>query len=103
TERVAPRKRIPNHVELSSLNLSSKEWATPDWFRSDKDVDVSIIVPLYKSQDVVQKQIATWDLSDDGLTKEIIYCDDACPNNSHLAALKSWEARKGRINAPVGR
>jgi len=100
--RVA-RSRIANKATLSEVNPQPREWAVPDWFRNDTPVDVSIIVPLYKSQDVIKGQIETWDLDKDGITKEIIYCDDNCPNKSHLAVLKCWEKRKKELKHPIGK
>jgi GT2 family glycosyltransferase len=75
----------------------------PDWFENKKDVDVSIIVPLYKSQTEVAEQIHSWDLTTDGLTKEIVYVDDASPDRSAQQVLDSWSARKGDLKGPVGR
>lgn len=76
---------------------------TPAWFASKKNVDVSIIVPLYKSDEVIVEQIESWDLGDDKITKEIIYVDDCCPNKSWQKVLSSWEKRKSELTAPVGK
>jgi GT2 family glycosyltransferase len=54
---------------------------------------VSIIIPLYHSREEIQEQIASWDLEDDGLTKEIIYVDDCCPEESHQQILPAWKKR----------
>lgn len=75
----------------------------PDWFHSDGPVDISIVVPLYKSNEVIAKQIATWDLEDDELTKEIIYVNDSCPNKSYNAVIESWNKRKNEVQKPIGR
>jgi len=76
---------------------------TPDWFTKDQNVDVSIIVPCFKSREEIQKQIESWDLKDDGLTKEIIYVDDCCPQKTYQAILESWEKRKSELNGTVGK
>lgn len=60
---------------------------TPSLGSYPKAVDVSIIIPLYKSQDVVREQIQSWDMHNDGLTKEIIYVNDCCPNDTYLAVV----------------
>lgn len=82
---------------------SSNEFPVEDWFRSKGDVDVSIIVPMYKSDQVVQEQIASWDLADDGLTKEIIYVNDDCPRSSYKEVLNSWKKRKHQLKTHVGK
>jgi GT2 family glycosyltransferase len=74
-----------------------------EWFQNDQDVDVSIIVPMYRSHDVIQDQINSWDLEDDGLTKEIIYVNDGCPNQSYIKVIKSWEQKRKQLKAPVGK
>lgn len=77
-----------------------REHITPAWFRKDEKVDVSIIVPCFKSREEITRQIASWDLNDDGLTKEIIYVDDCCPQKSYQAIVETWEKRH---QGPVGR
>lgn len=67
---------------------------TPSWFTNNNTCDVSIIVPMYRSKAVIKNQINLWDLEDDGLTKEIIYCDDLCPQQSAQHVLSSWEKRR---------
>lgn len=66
----------------------------PPWFLNESPVDVSIIVPMYKSRNYIEAQIRNWDMEDDGLTKEIIYVDDACPEQSAQAIVASWEKEK---------
>ena len=58
-------------------------------------VDVSIVIPLYKSYRVVQEQIQRW-TSDDDLSVEIIYVDDRCPDASKRSVFKTWNARRDR-------
>lgn len=77
------------------------EMPIPNWFKTTGPIDVSIIVPLFKSTHVIQEQIKSWDFTNDGLSKEIIYVDDACPDKSYQIVLKTWtECGK---NEPVGR
>ena len=76
---------------------------TPDWFTKDENVDVSIIVPCYKSRIEVTEQIKSWDLTNDGLTKEVIYVDDCCPQKTYQGILEAWEARKNELSGPVGK
>ena len=71
---------------------SFKELETPHWFiSSENEIDVSIIIPCYKSRDFIKKQIESWNFDEhDNLKKEIIYVDDCCPEKSHIEILKSW-------------
>ena len=57
----------------------------------NKPVDVSIIIPLYKSSDVVREQILRW--SKEKLKVEIIYVDDCCPEKSAATVFQSWNKR----------
>jgi GT2 family glycosyltransferase len=76
---------------------------TSEWFTTTEPVDVSIVVPLYRSNEVILRQIRSWDLEDDGLKKEIIYVDDTCPNHSYRVIEPEWLKRKGELKAPVGK
>lgn len=88
----------------ASLKAHVTTWATPSWFtrKNNSSVDVSIIIPMFKSNEVIKEQIASWDIIDDGIKKEIIYVNDACPNNSHEAVLRTWEQRRNNIKEKVG-
>ena len=105
------RNRFNNHpIRMGQIFAKSyqappyKEFKTPEWFESDsqQDIDVSIIVPCHKSKDYVRKQIEGWQI-DDGISKEIIYVDDCCPQKSHLEIVKSWSARKDSLKEKIGR
>lgn len=76
---------------------------TPNWFTKDENVDVSIIIPCFKSRNEIIEQIQSWDLEDDGLNKEIIYVDDCCPQKTYQAILESWEKRRKELNGPIGK
>lgn len=94
--------RTPPRLAQGKANVEvTSVMKTPAWFETKTDVDVSIIVPMYKSAEVIRDQIASWDLSDDDLSKEIIYVDDACPQHSHRVVLDSWEKRP--VTTHVGR
>lgn len=99
-----PATASPVILRQSFEPPSYKEFETPDWFRYAPDnVDVSIIIPCFKSKNVLEKQIESWDLEGDGLTKEIIYVDDGCPDKSWNTVINSWEARKNELKHGPGR
>ena len=79
-----------NHVTTASNN----KFVCPSWFKNNYKVDVSIIVPLYKSFNVISNQILYWDFTEDGYSKEIIYVDDACPQKSYKKVLECWNLLK---------
>jgi len=73
--------------------VQSTLYPVPKWFLKDEPCDVSIIVPLFKSKEAVMSQINSWDIGNDGLSREIIYVDDGCPENSHTKIVPTWEKR----------
>jgi GT2 family glycosyltransferase len=73
------------------------EMSTPSWFRKDENVDVSIIIPMFKSKTEIAEMIESWDLKDDGLTKEIIYVSDACPQKSEEEVISVWSKRESKV------
>lgn len=74
-------------------------YAAPDWMRKKLDVDVSIVVPVYKSSEHIAEQVKSWDLNDDGLSKEIIYVDDLCPHQTKTKIANFWIERKKDLEA----
>jgi len=113
TRRIANRKgnklrdaRPPRVNGITSLTpfvepLNVKV-STPSWFAlNNTDVDVSIIVPLYKSRDEIAEQILSWDLSEK-LKIEVIYIDDFCPEKSFENVLATWQLRKNELKSPIG-
>jgi len=80
-----------------------REFQAPDWFKAVGDVDVSIIVPMFKSKDAIEEQILNWDMKEDGLKKEIIYVDDSCPNSSFEQVINSWNLKKTLWDNRIGR
>lgn len=98
-----PTKSEPTFERTPFKPPGHKIVPVPDWFDSKGEIDVSIIVPCFKSQDYIREQIASWNLTDDGLKKEIIYVDDNCPFNTHVAVLDAWGQRRKELTAPVGK
>ena len=72
----------------------------PDWFNLTVKPQVSVIIPMFKSTEVVRDQIATW-VAEDELDVEIVYVDDQCPNDSKAAVLDAWTERN--LLKPVGK
>lgn len=106
--RGGPRSVLTSGVSLpvmNSLKLSKGHvFETPDWFsKPNKKIDVSIVVPLYKSLEKVKEQIESWDLGEDGLNKEIIYVDDSCPSETHKFLVSLWEKKLCGKNKFVGK
>lgn len=108
-ETLAERERRLKRAKERELNLSKPNIErgfrfidTPSWFQAPNDIDVSIIVPLYKSHNVIEKQIQSWDLENDGLKKEVIYVDDNCPNQTKSRIIPSWTKRKSSLTQGVG-
>ena len=103
-KRVQPRRPHAVRSYPETLPNPNTSFApVPDWFLTKNPVDVSIIVPMFKSHKVITKQIESWDLEDDGLTKEIIYVDDACPGKSHQQVVVDWENRLGDNRRSIGK
>lgn len=80
----------PNYVAPRSEELD-----TPSWFRSnDEQVEVSVIIPLFRSAEVVRKLIDSWDFG--GPSTEAIFVSDACPNQSHSVIVPTFAERTAR-------
>ena len=75
---------------------------TPEWFTSKEKAEVSVIIPLYKSHEVIEDLIDSWDLND-AIKTEIIFFDDNCPFNSKDYILNYWLKRKGELKRPIGK
>jgi GT2 family glycosyltransferase/ADP-heptose:LPS heptosyltransferase len=88
---------------LGSISGHYNEYPTPSWFRSEEPVDVSIIIPLYKSDSVIKDLIRTWPIESSKYTFEIIFIDDQCPKNSKEVVLDAWTLRKDEITKPIGK
>ena len=112
------RKRFnnrPNSIVFSDQELNfidsvgpsyegqTIEYPTPSWFRTTQKVDVSIIVPMFKSDSVIIDLIKTWPLEEGKYTYEIIFVDDECPKKSKQVALNAWSLRKKEIKRPIGK
>jgi GT2 family glycosyltransferase len=75
-------------------------YPAPDWFKikpeQKDDIEVSIIVPMYKSKEAIKRQILSWE--NVNRKCEIIYVSDACPQKSHIEVVQSWVRRKNKKN-----
>lgn len=89
-------------VPIQAIN-NAVEWPTPSWFRNDENVDVSVIVPLYKSHEVVEGLINSWDLDNSGLRVEMVFVDDHSPSDCKRAVVDYWKKRQGELRTKVGR
>lgn len=92
-------KNLHPHLLLGTPNVTtglSVEYPTPNWFRKSETekVDVSVIVPLFKSKDVVKGLIRSWDIQNSGLNVEMIFVDDDCPHDSKNMAITIWGLRR---------
>lgn len=81
------RQASINYQVPDSNLLSVFDWTI------DSKIDVSIIVPMYRSKQVIIEQMKSWDFEDDGLTKELIYIDDCCPMESYKEVINFWSAK----------
>lgn len=72
----------------------------PHWFFQNAPdvVDVSIIIPMFRSSEVISQQIRNWDVAEDGITKEIIYVDDCSPDQCNEAVLRAWDQFRSQWN-----
>ncbi len=78
---------------------SSSEISTPPWFGNENEVEVSVIVPMWRSAEVVTELVKSWDFTN---TKhEIIFVNDACPHNSHQSVVSAFAQRQP--TPPIGK
>lgn len=77
-----------------------QELKLPEWFQSTEKAQISVIVPMFRSAEVIKEQIKKWDTSE---KVEIIYVDDACPSLSYQTVLSTWESRKNELRNKVGK
>jgi ADP-heptose:LPS heptosyltransferase/GT2 family glycosyltransferase len=78
------------------------EFPTPPWFAKTNNPLVSVIVPLYKSQEVIHDFIRSWNIKNT-LDVELIFVDDHCPNHSKDVVIKECLARKDEWMNGVGK
>lgn len=69
-------------------------------YQYNQKFDVSVIVPLYKSEEVIVDQIRDWH-SDDRYSVEIVYVDDKCPHMSKHVVEEEWNKRPDKKNFNV--
>jgi len=79
-----------NKAEYTPPNVS--EISTPPWFANNDEVEVSVIIPMWRSAEVITQLIQSWDFSNP--RHEIIFVSDACPHNSHQAVITALAARQ---------
>lgn len=82
-----------NTDNKTNIKKEIKNLKIPEWFLNNNNVDVSVIIPLYKSSNVIKEQIHHWHF-DEKYTIEIIYVNDCCPQNSYKEVLETWEIYK---------
>ena len=73
-------------------------YKTPEWFEKKDKADISIIIPLFKSHEVIKRLIDSWDFEDN---TEIIFVDDACPYYSRDVVVQHWATKN--VKKPIGR
>jgi ADP-heptose:LPS heptosyltransferase/GT2 family glycosyltransferase len=78
-------------------------YRVPEWFQTKDKAEVSVIVPMFKSGQVVKELINSWDLQNDGMKVETIYVDDCCPMNSKDVVITQWMTRKSETTKPIGK
>lgn len=66
------------------------ELPTPNWFKQEKDVKISVIVPIYRSRQVLPILIDSWKFD---IPHEVIFISDACPQQSHQIIIHSFEEK----------
>lgn len=77
--------------------MSQIIYPVPGVYDNSKDVDVSVIVPLYNSRNVIRDQIRRY-TTDDNLVVETIYVDDRCPQQSKKDVFRRWNQRPDKSN-----
>jgi GT2 family glycosyltransferase/ADP-heptose:LPS heptosyltransferase len=95
-----PKLLLDTPVVASQLYIP---YRVPSWFEYKDKADVSIIIPMFRSQEAIKNLIASWQFEYDGTRVEIIYVDDCCPQNSKDAVISKWLERKSDLRAPVGK
>jgi GT2 family glycosyltransferase len=89
-------------VEAAKITEDFYVYSTPEWFNTSKTVDVSIVVPCYKSHVVLDQLIKSFPIQNE-ISWEIIFVDDACPFRTHKFILGYWEKRKPFLINGVGK
>ena len=86
---------------ISGHPANTIELAVPEWFEFKTEPIISVIIPLYRSESVIEDNIRSWD-NNCSIPTEIIYIDDACPSRSHEKIISSWKSRDCPSNG-IGR
>lgn len=98
------KKPVVTYTRSPYVKPTERIVPVPAWFTQfePKQIDVSIIVPMFRSSEVISQQIRNWDVADDGLRKEIIYVDDACPEQSSAHVVSAWDQFRAAWNNMKG-
>lgn len=67
---------------MMKIKSNSYIMKLPEYFYNKNEKEVSVIVPIYKSQDVVQDLIESFAKTKNKSETEIVFADDACPNKT---------------------
>lgn len=67
---------------MMKLKASSHFTNLPNQFYNQKTKQVSVIVPVYKSQDVIESLVESFINAANTIETEIVFADDACPNKT---------------------
>lgn len=109
-KRIVRDKLIDNNNTnfncLINIPITSKkhfQYDTPDWFTKKDKAEVSVIVPLYKSNLVIKDLINSWDFINANINVEIIFVDDNCPNDSKLHLMNYFNELENVVRNPIGR
>lgn len=84
-----------------AYNHMATELPTPAWFNKSEQVDLSVVVPMYKSS--VDEMVDSWDAFCDGVRTELIFVEDACPVNCSSSIVSAWEPRRNDMKGGIGR
>lgn len=113
TKRNRPEKQEKNSIiedaPLLLIDVPSAgtklsiEYPTPEWFNFKLKADVSVVVPLYKSEVVVKDLIESWQSNNDGINVELIFVDDHCPNNTKDLIAQYFMSRKHEFPNGIGK
>ena len=100
---MANRKQQSNLANIPYFKLSNhSEYLLPPWFIKKDLPEVSIIIPLFKSNEVIRDQINSWSLNED-INYEIIYVDDHCPFSSKDFVISNWAKRAIDLKSGIGK
>lgn len=90
-----------NFIDIPSRHHSNRsELHLPDWLMFNGTADVSVIIPMFKSQDVLTDLINSIP-KNHHYKVEYIFVDDCCPNHCKDLILPLFAQRKNDITKPL--